>query len=56
MAADLGGTPVRIGRSRRVLVADLESYVNALRKQNDREAEPLAAVSGGGHWHGLPQE
>jgi excisionase family DNA binding protein len=44
---------VRIGRSRRIPVIDLEAYVNSLREANDRGTASLAVVSRGGHEHGL---
>lgn len=44
---------VRIGRSRRIAVADLISYVDGLREANDRGTASLAVVSRGGHEHGL---
>jgi excisionase family DNA binding protein len=43
---------VRIGRSRRIAVADLLEYVDSLRQENDREEQTLAVV-GEGHHHGL---
>lgn|GEM_PF-3374608 len=43
---------VRIGRARRVVVADLIRYVELLREENDREGQNLAAVEGG-HGAGL---
>lgn len=43
---------VKVGRSRRVAVADLVGYVEALRKENDREAVRPAVVKGG-HQHAL---
>jgi excisionase family DNA binding protein len=38
---------VRIGRSRRVAVVDLESFVERLRQEDDHEVESLAVVEGG---------
>jgi excisionase family DNA binding protein len=38
---------VRIGRSRRVSVVDLEGFVERLRQEDDHEVEPLAVVGGG---------
>lgn len=44
---------VKVGRSRRIPVIDLEAYVNSLREANDRGTASLAVVSRGGHEHGL---
>ena len=44
---------VRIGRSRRIAVADLDAYVNRLREENDRGTGSLAVVNGGGQDRGL---
>jgi excisionase family DNA binding protein len=38
---------VKLGRSRRVAVADLVGYVEWLRNENDRDAAGLAVVGGG---------
>jgi excisionase family DNA binding protein len=43
---------VRIGRSRRIVVRDLEGFVERLRQEDDHEVESLAVV-GGGQRHGL---
>jgi excisionase family DNA binding protein len=44
---------VRIGRSRRIPVVDLEAYVDGLREANDRGTASLAVVGGGGQGRGL---
>lgn len=33
---------VKIGRSRRIAVIELQAYVDGLREKNDREVQPLA--------------
>lgn len=44
---------VKVGRSRRIPVIDLEAYVNGLREANDRGTGSLAVVGGGGQGRGL---
>lgn len=38
---------VRIGRSRRIAVVDLEAFVRRLQNENDREAWQPAVIGGG---------